>query len=115
MYRNIGKTIKVIAIILQIIFLLGPCVTLAASIMTGENVFGIDIFGLTGMMGGIVISVAIMIAGFIAGLSLYAYGDMAVTLRSLNGEDADPEQDDQYSDYEDDADEDDYDEDDLGL
>lgn len=108
MYKNIGKTIKVFAIVLQLAFVIGAIATLSASIVTGTNVFGINILGLSGMACGAVISVAILIAGFIAGLSLYGYGETICTLKSLNGEDGEVEE--ETDEYEgDDEEEDDFD------
>ena len=110
MYKNIGKTIKVFAIVLQVAFVIASVATLATSIVTGTNVFGVNILGMSGMACGAVISIAIMIGGFIAGLSLYGYGETICTLKSLNGEGDEvvEEDDDEYEDEDDE-------EDDFGL
>lgn len=109
MSKNIGKIIKVFAIILQLIFVIGSIATLATSIVTGTNVFGFNVLGMTGMACGALISVAILITGFVIGLSLYGYGEMICTLKSLNGEDGESEEEDEDEEYDEDDEGDDFD------
>lgn len=77
MFSNVGKTLRVLSIILGVFFSMGGCFLVAMSIMTGSNVFGIDNFlGFTGEQAGIAIGIAIVIGGVVLMFSMYAYGQM---------------------------------------
>lgn len=94
MYRHVGKTLHVIAIVLQVLTVIAMIFTIAVSAVTGSNVFGVDLFGVHGVIGGIVTSVVFGAIGLIAELSLYAYGSITESLMVLSGDDDDMEEED---------------------
>lgn len=98
MYKNIGKTLKVTAIVLQIILLLATIFICVTSVLSGTNVFHLDLFGLTGSTASLVIAAIIFIVGFVTTMSLYAYGDLVENVKEMN--------EDEYYDEEEDEEED---------
>ena len=76
MFRNVGKTMKVFAIILGIAFILSGVFLAIISVVSNSNVFDFEIFGQSGSTAGIIIGVAIAVGGFVLMLSMYAYGQM---------------------------------------
>lgn len=102
---RIGKLLKVISIIFMVLFIVLTVICGVTSGVTGVNVFGVDLFGLSGTVGGIVIAICVGLSGVIAMLSLYAYGDMCQSMSTLKVDT--PETTEDFADEDEDEEEDD--------
>lgn len=111
MFKNVGKTIKVLSLILMILDLIMSVALAALCFLSGKNVYvaGAEesFFGFVGGSGGAILSLIVGFCGLIALLCLYGYGQQIENIMLIRES---FEDDDEYKEDDDDErlDEDDY-------